>query len=133
MNLTNIFAGLIILLIGLLFDILLLVFNKKIKSPWIVFGTTLLCDIIAFLLWWYVPEEIMPHCSACAALESGVNYFFDRNDLKAYTILINSIIGLILLSSKYKMKKGWINRILQVLSILVICSIIILSFTICYA
>jgi magnesium-transporting ATPase (P-type) len=131
MNLTNIFAGLIILLIGLLFDILLLVFNKKIKSPWIVFGTTLLCDIIAFLLWWYVPEEFMPHCLGCLAENTG--YIFDKNNLKTHTIFINSVIGIVLLCSKYKMKKGWINKILQVLSILVICSIIILSFTISYA
>ena len=131
MNLENIFAGIVILLIGLLFDILLLTFNKKIKSPWIVLGITLLCDIVAFLLWSFVPERIMPHCLECLLGNDG--YVFDKNNLKTYTIIINSILGIILLSSKYKMKKGLINVICQVLSILVICIVGLLLLTMCYA
>lgn len=131
MNLENIFAGIVILLIGLLFDIFLLTFNKKIKSPWIVLGTTLLCDIIAFLLWSYVPGSIMPHCLECLLENDG--YVFDKNNLKTFMIIINSIIGIILLSSKYKMKKGLINIICQILSILTICIVGALLLTMCYA
>lgn len=132
MNFGNIFAGIVIILIGLLFDILLLIFNKKIKSPWIVLGITLLCDFIALLLWAYVPEGIMPHCLHCLDVSDG--YIFDKNNLKEFTILISSIIGIILLISKYKMKKGWINTILKILSILFICVVgVILALAIAYA
>jgi len=126
-NLENIFTGIVIVLIGLLFDILLLTFNKKIKSPWIVFGITLLCDIIAFLLWSYVPGRIMPHCLECLLENDG--YMFDKNKLKTFTIIINSIIGVILLSGKYKAKKGLRNIICQILSILgiFIAGILLLS------
>lgn len=133
MNLENIFAGIAILLIGLLFDILLLTFNQKIKSPWIVLGMTLLCDVVAFLLWSCVPERIMPHCLRCLINSKELGYIFDKNDLKTYTIIINSVIGISLLSSKYKMKRGLTNIICQILSILVICIVGILLLSMAYA
>ena len=117
MNIGNLLAGITVLIIGLLLDIIVLIFNKKIKSPWIVLGATILCDIIAFVLWYR--SFLLPHCLGC--MIDNVGYVFDSNDIKTYTIIINSVLGLILLSNKYKMRKGFIAEICQLLGVIVIC------------
>ena len=97
MNFYNLIAGLTIIGIGLILNIIMIIpMTKKFNSFFkilILLLIIFLTNIIANSLWKNIPENVMPHCLEC--MMNSIGYIWDKNDIRDITVKINCIYGIV--------------------------------------
>ena len=92
MNTYNLLAGIWMIALGLILDIYMLFLAKKFNAPWKILIVVFLTNVIAFILWEYIPDKVMPHSLGCL-IGGKEGYIWDKNEIRNITVIINSLYG----------------------------------------